>query len=234
MKILSVIPARGGSKGIKHKNLQEISGKPLIVHTIEASRSSKLVNRTVVSTDDPKIADVAKKHNADVPFMRPSEYATDTAKSIDVALHALAKCSAIFGECYDLLVLLQPTSPFRKAKHIDEALLLLMEDSNADSLISVREVANDCHPHYVYSINESNRCSPFIGSTAIRRRQDLPSAFVRNGAIYAVKSKYLQQHRRLISEYNIAYRMTNEDSINIDTELDLTLARSLVSKKVKR
>ena len=230
MKILSVIPARGGSKGIKYKNLQEISGKPLIAFTIEASMSSKLVTRTVVSTDDPKIADLAKQYGADVPFMRPSAYATDTAKSIDVALHAITECSAIYGECYDFFVLLQPTSPFRTAEHIDEALLMLMEDSNADSLISVREVANDCHPYYVYSIKASNRCFPFIESTTIGRRQDLPSAFVRNGAIYAVKSQYLQRHRRLISEHNIAYMMTDEDSVNIDTELDLAFARSLVSK----
>jgi len=157
MNVLAVIPARGGSKGIKFKNLQDVGGKPLIAHTIEASISSRLISRTIVSTDDPQIAEVAKEYGASVPFMRPSMYATDTAKSIDVAIHALSECASIYNENYDLFVLLQPTSPFRTATHIDEALMLLSNDPNADSLISVKEVSNDCNPHYIYSLDEGNR-----------------------------------------------------------------------------
>ncbi len=232
MKVLAVIPARGGSKGIKGKNLQAINDEPLIAYTIKASLNSKLVTKTIVSTDDEKIAKTAIEYGADVPFMRPIEYATDQAKSIDVVLHALKECSSIYSEDYDLLILLQPTSPFRNAMHIDNAIQMLAGVKNADSLISVKEVSNDINPHYLYEITKNDFCEPMFKQDEIVRRQDLPPCYVRNGAIYAVRTRYLEENRSLIAERNLAFEMDDECSINIDTELDLLIARSIALKNL--
>jgi CMP-N,N'-diacetyllegionaminic acid synthase len=232
MKVLAIIPARGGSKGIKRKNLQLINQIPLIAHTIEASNKSNLINRMIVSTDDEEIADISKKYGADVPFMRPEKYATDEAKSIDVVLHALNKCSEQFKEQYDYLVLLQPTSPFRNFIHIDSAIQMLIDDDNAESLISVKEVPNECNPYYIYKIFDNSYCQPLIESNEIIRRQEQPKSYVRNGAIYVVKVQYLLQNKSLIAAKNLAYEMDDESSINIDTELDLLIAKSIASKQM--
>ncbi len=229
MKILAVIPARGGSKGIKYKNIQHINNMPMIGHTIKASKQSKLITRTIVSTDDEEIATISKKYLAEVPFLRPEKLANDCAKSISVALHALNACSKKYNEEYDYFVLLQPTSPFRESTHIDCAIQLLIDDNDADSLISVKEVSNECNPHYIYKISNNNYCEPLIESKEILRRQELPKNYVRNGAIYIVKVQYLKEHESLISDKNLAYEMDDESSINIDTELDLLVARSVAS-----
>jgi CMP-N,N'-diacetyllegionaminic acid synthase len=228
---LAVIPCRGGSKGVHRKNLREIDGIPLVAHTIHAANASKLITRTIVSTDDDEIASVAKEYGGDVPFIRPEKYATDQAKSIDVVLHALNKCSEQFKEQYDYLILLQPTSPFRDNIHIDSAIKMLVGNKNAESLISVKEVPNECNPHYIYKILDNRYCEPLIESAEIIRRQDQPKSYVRNGAIYVVKVSYLLQNESLLAAKNLAYEMDDESSINIDTELDLIVARSIADTR---
>jgi len=229
---LAVIPCRGGSKGVHRKNLREVGGIPLVAHTINAANASTLITRTIVSTDDDEIASVAKEYGGDVPFIRPEKYATDQAKSIDVVLHALNKCSEQFKEQYDYLILLQPTSPFRDNIHIDSAIKMLVGNKNAESLISVKEVPNECNPHYIYKILDDNYCQPLIDSKEIIRRQDQPKSYVRNGAIYVVKVPYLLQNESLMAERSLAYEMSDESSVNIDTELDLVIARSIADKRV--
>ncbi len=228
---LAVIPCRGGSKGVHRKNLREIDGIPLVAHTIHAANASKLITRTIVSTDDDEIASVAKEYGGDVPFIRPEKYATDEAKSIDVVFHALNQCCELFKEQYDYLILLQPTSPFRTSIHIDSAIQMLINDENAESVISVKEVPNECNPFYIYKILDNSYCQPLIESKEIVRRQEQPKSYVRNGAIYVVKVQNLLQNGSLIAAKNLAYEMDDESSINIDTELDLLVTRTIASKR---
>jgi len=144
LRILGVIPARGGSKGVPGKNIRALGDKPLIAHTIECALATNRVTRTIVSTDDQAIADVARQWGADVPFMRPPELATDTALAIPTLQHALQATEALDQSTYDALVMLQPTTPFRTERDLDAALALL-EKSGADSVISVVDVEGH-HP----------------------------------------------------------------------------------------
>ncbi len=230
MNILAIIPARGGSKGVKRKNIRTIDGKPLIAYTIEAANKSSLISRSIVSTEDKEISDVAKRYGADVPFIRSEKYATDEAKSIDVVFEALDKCKKIFKEKYDLLVLLQPTSPFRDHTHIDNAIQMIIDQSEADSLVSVTEAANSCNPNYLYKSINGKYYAPLIDSEIIRR-QELPIYYVRNGAIYIVRIDYLEKYRSFISKNNLIFKMDERVSVNIDTEMDLLFARVVAESK---
>jgi CMP-N-acetylneuraminic acid synthetase len=230
MNILAIIPARGGSKGVKRKNIRTIDGKPLIAYTIEAANKSSLISRSIVSTEDKEISDVAKRYGADVPFIRSEKYATDEAKSIDVVFEVLDKCKKIFKEKYDLLVLLQPTSPFRDHTHIDNAIQMIIDQSEADSLVSVTEAANSCNPNYLYKSINGKYYAPLIDSEIIRR-QELPIYYVRNGAIYIVRIDYLEKYRSFISKNNLIFKMDERVSVNIDTEMDLLFARVVAESK---
>ena len=230
MNILAIIPARGGSKGVKRKNIRKINKKPLIAYTIEEARKSLLINKYVVSTEDRQISDVAKKYGASIPFSRSKEYSTDEAKTVDVTLEALSKCEKIFKERYDFLVLLQPTSPFRKSVHIDSAIQMMIDQPEADSLISVVKVSNECSPHYLYVKNDKKYCAPLIDGEIIRR-QDIPDYYRRNGAIYVVKTDYFKQNKSFISKANLLLEMSEEFSVNIDTEMDLSFARFIAEQE---
>ena len=155
MKVLGIIPARGGSKGMPKKNIRPLLNKPLIAWTIEQALKSKYIDRVVVSTDDPAIARLAKKHGADVPFMRPDKLATDKAKSIDVVSHALLS----LPEKYDYVVLLQPTSPLRTADDIDACVKLCMS-KGGNSCVSVTE--SEKNPHWMYSLDRNGRMHRLI------------------------------------------------------------------------
>jgi len=230
-KCLAVIPARGGSKGIPRKNLQELQGIPLIAHTIQAAKKSKLISRVIVSTDDEEIADVSRLYGAEVPFIRPEELGSDTASSVDVVVHALSECESD-GDNYSMLVLLQPTCPFRTADDIDSVIEMLLEDLEAQSAITVKPVPNECNPHYIYKL-EDKSWSPLVYSEKIQRRQDLPQYFVRTGDVYAVRTDYLKENNKVIGEHNLVYVMSEEVSVNIDTPLDLLVARTIVENGLR-
>ncbi len=227
---LAVIPCRGGSKGIHRKNLREIGGIPLVAHTINAANAATLITKTIVSTDDEEIAIVAKKYGGDVPFIRPSEFASDESKSIDVAMHALRTC-VHNGEHYDIFVLLQPTTPLRSAQDIDSTIQLLIDNPKFNSAITVKPVGSS-HPNYLYkTVNDSLIMTPYIDNgMAEVRRQEFADIYVRNGAVYAVKTDYMLENSKLIDERVLVHRMSEETSVNIDGEFELYLAQQIYNR----
>lgn len=215
MDVLGLIPARGGSKGIPGKNLAPAAGKPLLAWTVGAARAARSVDRVVVSTDDEAIARVAREHGAEV-LVRPSELAGDETPMLDVVRHALRELPC------DVLVLLQPTSPLRRAEHVDEAVRLLLE-SGADSVVSVVEVPHRFRPEALMELRDG-RVVP-LGS--VRRRQDKPPVYARNGpAVLVLRAD------RLGDDFYAGdcrpYVMDERDSLDVDGPFELELADLLL------
>ena len=226
MKILGLIPARGGSKGIPGKNIKMLAGKPLIVYSIEVALSCELLSEVLVSTDDETIAQVSRKAGASVPFLRPAELATDQSPTIDTVVHALKYFEAQ-GQRFDAVCLLQPTSPFRNVTDLQQAIAHFQAE-DADSLISVRAVPHHYNPHWVF---EKETDSSFLKIATgekeiIPRRQELPKAYHRDGAIYISKSEIVLTNRSLYGQKITYYLMTDQPNINIDHQSDWEAAES--------
>ncbi len=181
-RILAIIPARGGSKGIPRKNIKELCGKPLINYTVEAGNNSKYIDYLMVSTDDEEIANVAKNSGAEIPFFRPDELASDTSKTIDAVIDAIAGLEKK-GKYFDVLVLLQPTGPLRDARDIDNAIDIFF-DNGKKSLVSVSEA--DDNPILMRTI-ENNKLRRLYNVSSTVRRQDMPKYYKVNGCIYINK-----------------------------------------------
>lgn len=229
MEILALIPARGGSKGLPGKNLRVLAGRPLIAYTIAAAQASRYGLRAVVSTDDPAIARAAAELGAEVPFLRPPDLARDETPTLPVVQHALRHLAAAEGYRPDLVVLLQPTSPLREARHIDEAIDLLLAEG-AESAISLCPVEHS--PFWMKTVDERGRVRPFLpGAPVHLRRQDLPPVYRPNGAIYITRPEIVLDQNRLLGDDTVAYLMAPEDSVDIDTELDLWLAEMLLQRR---
>lgn len=230
MKILAVIPARGGSKSIKNKNISIIKGKPLIYYTINEAMKSKLITDIVVSSDDEKIINYSLKLGALAPFIRPKNLSTDDALSAPVVYHALEFMERLRKINYDLVIMLQPTSPFRKVRHIDESLELIIK-KNYDSLVSVVNV-DGYHPFRMKTFFEENLLN-FIeqGFEDMRPRQQLPKVYIRNGAIYIVKSEFLKNKKTLVAQKCLGYEMNHKESVNIDNEVDLIVSRTIMENQ---
>lgn len=219
MNPLIVIPARGGSKGIPDKNIKLLAGKPLIHYTIEAAREVFKDEHIVVSTDSERIKEVAESTGIKVPFLRPAELATDEAGTREVLIHALNYAESN-GYNPDILVLLQPTSPLRTAKHIREALELYHD--SLDMVVSVKETKSN--PYYVlFEENEEG----FLEKSKegnFTRRQDCPKVWELNGAIYIINKNTLIRKTLFHDDVKlIKYRMEEQSSIDIDTPFDLSL-----------
>ncbi|MDD5039770.1 MAG: acylneuraminate cytidylyltransferase family protein [Patescibacteria group bacterium] len=226
-KILAVIPARGGSKRIPHKNIRLLGGKPLISYSIKATRQSKLVDLTIVSTDDQNISMIAKKNGAEVPFIRPSKLATSKSKTIDVLIHAVNFIERHNKKIFDIIALIQPTSPFILPEDIDRAIENL-EKTNANCCISLCEISE--RPEWMYRVN-NNKVFPF--GTRIhninKRSQDLKKIFRINGAAYIIRREILLNKKMIIDENNLtAIIMPRERSIDIDELIDLQLAEIIL------
>lgn len=220
IRLLAVIPARGGSKRLVGKNVLELSGKPLIAWTIQAALNSKFIDRVVVSTDDIKIANISKQYGADIPFIRPDFLSTDTATSMDTLLHTVNILNDL-GDCYDYLILLQPTSPLRTEEHIEAAIDLLIE-KNANSIVSVCEVD---HPsEWINTIPSDLSMDNFINNEQrSKRSQDFQKEYRINGAIYLSKISVLIDKLTFFTKDSYAYIMDKESSIDIDDEYDYRL-----------
>ncbi len=227
MEILYFIPARGGSKGLPGKNIRLLNGKPMIAWSIEAALNSKHKRKVIVSTDSDEIAEIAKVNHAEVPFLRPSELSTDTATTMDVIFHCLNWFESK-GEIFDYVVLLQPTSPLRTEKHIDEAFMLLKE-KKASAVVSVCK--NEHHPMWSNAIPADGNMKNFIRPEVKgKNRQQLETSFRLNGAIYIATPEYLKAEQSFIGKDTYAYEMTAESSIDIDTEIDFLLAEMIMKK----
>ena len=221
MTVLGIVPARGGSKGMPDKNLRVVGGQSLLARTAAAARDSRLLTRTVLSTDSPAIAEAGRAVGLDVPFLRPAELAADDTPILPVLRHMTAALGAE-GFRADAVVLLQPTSPFRRAEHIDAAVRLLHE-SGADSVVSVVEVPHQFNPVSAMTMQDG-RLQPFVPGPLITRRQDKPLVFARNGpAVLAVRTDTLERGELYGADCR-AVVMTAADSVDIDDELDLAWA----------
>lgn len=221
MRVLAVIPARGGSKGVARKNLRPVGGRPLIAWTIEAVLASGLVDRAVLSSEDPEIIEAARGLGLDVPFVRPAALAEDHVSGLDVFGHALRELPG-----YDYGVLLQPTSPLRTAEDIDGCIRLLHE-TGAQTALSVCEP--DKSPFWMYVEREDGSLRPLLDTGyAVRQRQDVPRVLAPNGAVYVARTGYFLESGMFKSPTMRGYVMPRERSLDIDTELDFTIMKALV------
>lgn len=226
--MLAVIPARGGSKGVPNKNIKDINGKPLIAYTIQAALKSGIFDKVIVSTDSEKIAEVASKYGAEIPFMRPAEIAGDMVSSDDVILHALKYYEAK-GEIYSQVCKLQPTSPLRNEEHLTEAYHCFKE-KRADFLVSVCECEHS--PLWAGTIGEDLRLDCFIPENVKRAcRQELPTYYRLNGAIYMGETEKFCENKSFLGKNSVAYIMNQQDSVDIDSELDFKLAELIMQVK---
>lgn len=224
MKILALIPARGGSKRIPGKNIRPLGGRPLITWSLNVAKEILEICDILVSTDDPAIAEVAHNSGALVPWLRPVELATDTALSVDVALHALDWYEGEKG-AVDGLLLLQPTSPFRRRETIDRGIHLFRQH-NHRSVIGVSPA--DSHPMWCFKI-EGTTMMPFVEGGLHLRSQDLPPAYAINGAFYLIKPSELRRHRSFCNDTTIPLIIDHpEESIDIDTEWDWKIAEAFL------
>lgn len=226
---LVVIPAREGSKGVPGKNVKLLNGKPLIYYTIEAARAAFKDKNIYVSTDSNEIKALVEKTGLKVPFLRPKDLATDTASSRDVLLHALDYFQSVNNVLPDVIVLLQPTSPFRNTLHIKEA--LDMYNSNLDMVVSVNETK--ANPYYVLFEEDENGFLKKSKQSDALRRQDVPKVWEYNGAIYLINPKSISD--KSISDFDkvVKYEMDEFSSHDIDTVLDWRVAEILVSDLIK-
>ncbi len=224
-EVLAIIPARGGSRGIVGKNLVPLCGKALIQYTIDAAKASNTVSRLILSSDSDQIIDYCREHGVDSPFKRPVGLAEDDTPMISVVDHVLDNLKTAEGYVPDIVVILQPTSPLRTSQHIDDAVRLL-ENSGADSVVSVCRVPHQYNPVSVMKIVEG-RLLPFLEGegTSKLRRHDKPMVYARNGAaVYAVRRETIVKYNNLFGKDSRALLMKDEESIDIDSVSDLKVA----------
>lgn len=225
-RILAVVPARGGSKGLPGKNLRPLGERPLIAWSIEAGLQSRYVDRLIVSTDSSEIAQAARAAGAEVPFMRPAELASDSAKSIDAILHAIdwhERAELLF----DLVLVLQPTSPLRTSEDIDRAIELLFA---RQALAAVSVCETEHHPWWSNTLPADGNMASFLRPEALNtNRQELPPCYRLNGAIYLADTHFLKSSRSFYGPETFACVMPAERSVDIDNLLDFHLAEAILA-----
>jgi len=232
MSVLGLIPARGGSKGFPGKNLAQLAGAPLIVHTVRAAQHSRRLSDIVLSTDSEAIAEVCRACGLAVPWLRQPEIAGDTTRMQEVALDAIARHPR--GDCFDYLLLLQPTAPLRTAEDIDAAIQLAEKyDANTVASFTAEESR---HPYYMYrytpeTVDRAARVTPFAEYEPGLPRQAFPCCVYRNGAIYLVRRTWFLKHRAFVSSDCVPYLMPPERTSNIDSPRDLAYAEVLLSRR---
>jgi len=226
--IVAIIPARGGSKGVPRKNVKALAGKPLISWTIEAALAARQVARVMVSTEDPEIAEVARRSGADVPFVRPVELASDTATSIDVAVHALDWLRQTEHAEPAVVLWLQPTSPLRTTDDV-EAAVALQSERQAPAVVSV--CATTHPPQWLKRLGSGGELLPWHAGEEPERRQDATPTYQLNGAIYLIQTSVLLQQRTFVPAGAVAYIMPPERSLDIDTPWDFHLAELILKEK---
>lgn len=224
-KILGVTLARSGSQSVKNKNIILINNKPLIAYTINQALNSKYITDYIVSTNCKKIKKISKKYGAEVPFLRPKKFSTNTASSASAIKHALLQSEKIFKKKYDFVVELMATNPLKNVDDIDSVLQIIIK-KKADSVIAVHQLF-DHHPSRIKKIINGKLYDFKIKEKLESRRQDLtPKAFIRSGSIYAMSRSFVLAKKRYISGKSFAYILPQKRSVNIDDEYDLILAKA--------
>jgi CMP-N,N'-diacetyllegionaminic acid synthase len=234
VKVLGVITARGGSKGIPGKNLKLLAGKPLIAYSIDAAQRSGAFDRLVVSTDDPSIADTARASGCEVPFMRPPDLALDSTPHLPVMIHAVAWLRDRESYCCDAVMILQPTSPFRTPDDIRNAVRLL-ESSGADSVVGVSAVPPHFNPMRLLAADDGGAATLFVSGEPVRRRpvrrQDLPNVWAINEAIYLFRTSLLfDVEPSLYGDRTVVYVMPAERGLAIDDSRDWDAAERAIEE----
>jgi CMP-N-acetylneuraminic acid synthetase len=225
LRVLGLIPARGGSKGVARKNARSLAGKPLLQYTAEAALAARRLDRVLLSTDDDEIAEIGRKCGIEVPFLRPAELARDDTPMLPVVQHALREREE-HGERYDAVCLLQPTSPLRRAEHVD-ACIELLEQSGADAVVTVLPVPAEHHPYWVFFREPDGRLRPSSSAEVPTRRQDLPPAFHREGSVYVTRRDVVLEGGSLYGSRVLGYPVP--PMVNIDTEDDWRRAEALLA-----
>ena len=228
-KVLAIIPARGGSKRVENKNVREVDGKPLIAHTIEQARNASLVDVSIVSTDDEKIKETARKYGGSVPFDRPEKFAQDTSPTSSVVTHAIDWYSER-NESFDIICVLQVTSPLRTADDIDNALLKL-ENSSGDSVVAVSEYFTP--PHWAVTLGTEAKMTPLVDSCPLWndnnvRSQDLDTLYHPNGSIFATYVDTWRNEKSFYTSNSKGYVMPPRRGLDIDEPWELELIRDLI------
>ncbi len=227
MRVLGLIPARGGSKGVPRKNIRPLLGRPLLAYTAEAARSSLRLSRIILSTEDEEIARVGRECGLEIPFLRPAELARDETPMLSVAQHAVRFLEER-GDHFDAICLLQPTNPLRSADDID-ACIDLLETSDADAVVTILPVPAEYNPHWVYFQGSDGTLRLSTGEPApIPRRQELPPAFHREGSVYVTRRESLMERNSFYGARLLGYEMRPERSVNIDTPEDWLRAERLI------
>ena len=232
--VVAIIPARGGSKGIKRKNLTLVNNKPLVAYSIEQALASKRINRVIVSTDDEEIKQVSLTYKAEVPFLRPKKLAEDHVLDLPVFEHALKFLEEKEGYRPDIVVHLRPTAPYRKPEWIDESIHLLLQNSEADSVRSVSKPQQ--HPYRVFRIDDRGFLAPIMKhehpTPYLLRRQDLPLMYYYNCVIDVTRLRTISLKKSMTGDKILPYIMNEDDVIDIDSLRDLEFAKFLMEKKL--
>lgn len=227
LSVLSIIGARGNSKGLPGKNVMPLGGRPLLDWSIGAAEKSACVDRICVSSDDDKILDIASAHQGVVTIKRPEALATDTARVEDAIMHALDT----LDEEFDIVVLLQPTSPLRTAEDIDSTIQACISGSSP-AAVSVTTPGKS--PYWMCTMNTDGTLETLIETdTSVHRRQDLPVAYAYNGAVYVARRDYFVANQTFFGPETVGYVMPPERSVDIDTELDLLIAETIVAAGIE-
>ena len=227
MRVLGLVPARGGSRGIARKNLKPLGGKPLLAYTAEAALAARRLERVVLSTEDDEIAALGRSLGLEVPFRRPTELAGDSTPTLAVVRHALQALAAA-GARFDAVCLLQPTSPFRAAGEID-ACIALLGTSGADGVVSVARIPAEHHPAWAYTLGDGGRLRLVSGDTEPPpRRQDLPAAYYRTGSVYVTRTAVVERHG-LYGLHTVGHQVDDTPLVNLDTPGDWEVAERLLA-----
>lgn len=234
MKIIAIIPARGGSKGIPMKNLVDINGYPLIYYSIKHALENEMIDRVIVSTDSKEIADAALKYGAEVPFLRPAELAEDHVLDYPVFKHAVEYLEKEEGYHADIIVHLRPTAPYREDQWLTECIQKLINNKSADAVRSVSPVHQ--HPYRMFEI-DNDYLVPLMRDKHpepyLLRRQDLPKLFYYNCVIDVTKYETLMNKQSMTGDRMLSYVIADEDTVDVDTSLDLAIVRSVFKERLK-
>lgn len=229
-KILAIIPARGGSKGLPGKNIRPLLGKPLIGWSIEHAQQSKYIDEIFISTDSPEIAAVAETFGVKVPYLRPADLASDSAPSSGFVIHTIEEYQKK-GQTFDYILLLEPTSPSRKNEDIDRAIMLAIENPNKDGVVSLGEVHME-HPSIVKKITNKNMIEPYVETQKVTQRQQLSKAYFPYGVVYLVKVNTFMDTRQFYGSNSIPMFIERWQCYEVDDIYDFLAIEAILKYRI--
>jgi len=229
-RVLAIIPARGGSKGLPGKNIRELCGKPLIAWSIEHAQKSNYVDEIFISTDSQEIADVAEKYGAPCPELRPAELARDTAPSSEFIVYTLEKMKKE-GKLFDYFILLEPTSPLRDVEDVDKSIEMLIDSPESESCVGVA-MSGTIHPTYMVTINDRGLLQPYTSGEIVYRRQDLQKVYFFEGSVYVSAVDAYLNKRSFYHDKTLPYIVPEWKSHEVDDLVDFNIIETIMKMKI--